>query len=67
MDKQVINIGDKVAVSEKTYGKTYRPDLVIVTVEDIKRTEKMVQYHLSDGSYVIGTTKICKINQPVSE
>ena len=56
-----INIGDKVVVAERR-GQKYRPDLKEVTVEGITNTAKMIKYHLSDGSYVVGKNKIRKIN-----
>lgn len=58
---QVIVEGDLVLVAEDRR-QTYRPDLKVVVVKNRKETPKTVRYFLSDGSCVVGTSKIFKIN-----
>lgn len=58
---QVIVEGDLVVVAEDKR-QTYRPDLKVVVVKERRVTKKIVKYFLSDGSIVIGTAKMYKID-----
>lgn len=56
-----IKIGDTVVVAVDSR-QNYRPDLIEVIVEDIKVSPKTTRYYLSDGSSVMSSRKIVKVN-----
>lgn len=56
-----IKIGDTVVVAVDSR-QNYRPDLIEVIVEDIKVRPKSTRYFLSDGSSVMSSRKIVKVN-----
>ena len=59
---QEFKVGDKVVVAENNR-QTYRADVKVVEITDIKCTPKMTKYSLSDGTRVESVAKMYLIKE----